>query len=262
MNKDLFSLAGKVALITGGGRGIGRYIATGLANAGADLILTSRTIETLKTAAEELTEEFGVRVLPIACDMEDVNQIADMFGEAKTAFDSIDILVNNAGTAHAAPTLDYPLEGWDLTFNVNLRSPFALAQHWANHMKTRGGGQLINISSIVGFGGTPEVSHPVVAYNTSKAAMINLTQNLAVKLAAHNIRVNGIAPGYFRTDMTSFFDAPENEAMLKGFLQTIPLGRGGGEDDVAGVAVFLASDASAFMTGHTLVLDGGQTAGP
>ena len=90
--------------------------------------------------------------------------------------------------------------------------------------------------------------------------MINLTQNLAVKLAAHNIRVNGIAPGYFRTDMTSFFDAPENEAMLKAYQQIIPLGRGGGEDDIAGVAVFLASDASAFMTGHTLVVDGGQTA--
>ncbi len=260
MNKDLFSLTGKVALITGGGRGIGRYIATGLANAGADLILTSRKTETLKTAAAELTEEFGVRVLPIACDMGDVNQIADMFGEARTAFDSIDILVNNSGAFHSAPTLEYPLEGWDLIFNVNLRGPFVLVQHWANHMKTRGGGQLINISSIVGFRGTTEASHPAVAYSASKAAMINLTQNLAVKLAAHNIRVNGIAPGYFRTDMTSFFEAPQYEAMLKAYQLTIPLGRGGGEDDIAGVAVFLASDASAFMTGHTLVVDGGQTA--
>jgi NAD(P)-dependent dehydrogenase (short-subunit alcohol dehydrogenase family) len=261
MNKDLFSLAGKVALVTGGGRGIGRYIATGLASAGADLILTSRTIETLKTAAEELTEEFGVRVLPIACDMGDVNQIADMFGEAKAAFDSIDILFNNSGTGIGAPTLEHSLEDWDQTFNVNLRGPFVLVQHWAKHMKTRGGGRLINISSIVGLRGTAEASHPLVAYSTSKAAMIHLTQNLAIKLAPLSIRVNGIAPGYFRTDMTSFLEAPENEAMLTAYLEKLPLGRGAGEDDMAGVAVFLASDASAFITGHTLVVDGGQTAG-
>jgi gluconate 5-dehydrogenase len=260
MNKDLFSLTGKVALITGGGRGIGRYIAAGLANAGADLILTSRTMATLEAAAQELTEEFGVKVLPIACDIGDVDQIADMFDEAKATFDSIDILFNNSGTGIGASTLDHPLDAWDETFNINLRGPFVLIQHWANHMKTRGGGQLINISSIVGLRGTDEASHPVVAYSTSKAAMIHLTQNLAIKLAPLNIRVNGIAPGYFQTDMTSFLDAPENEAMLTGYLQKIPLGRGAGVDDVAGVAVFLASDASAFMTGQTLIVDGGQSA--
>ena len=164
MNKDLFSLAGKVALITGGGRGIGRYIATGLANAGADLILTSRKIETLKTAAEELTDEFGVRVLPIACGHGGREPRSPTCLERPgQPSDSIDILVNNSGAYHSAPTLDYPLEGWDLIFNVNLRGPFVLVQQWANYMKTRGGGQLINISSIVGFRGTSEAIHPAVA---------------------------------------------------------------------------------------------------
>ena len=259
--RNLFSLEEKVALITGGGRGIGRFIATGLAEAGADLILASRNLETLERAADELEAEFGVRVLPLVCDVGDPGAINEMLAAARRSFPRIDVLVNNAGIAHPAPTLDYPLDQWEETFQVNVRGLWLLSQGWANLMKDQRGGSLINVASIVGFKGTREEGHPFVAYSASKATVINLTQNLAVKLAPHGIRVNAIAPGYFRTDMMAFLENPALDAVKQIVLSGIPLGRAGEEDDVRGVAVFLASDASAYVTGHVLVVDGGMLTG-
>jgi NAD(P)-dependent dehydrogenase (short-subunit alcohol dehydrogenase family) len=257
---DLFKLNGKVALVTGGGRGIGRFIATGFAEAGANLILTSRKMKNLEATAHALAQEHGVKVLPIACDMAREEQIESMLKAALESFPRIDILVNNAGATWGAPTLEFPLEKWDQLFNVNVRGVWVLTQKVANLMKNQGGGNIINVSSIMGFRGSDERLHPAVPYNSTKAAINLLTMNLAVKLAPYKIRVNAIAPGFFLTDMMGYIEKPEFKTAYDMLKDAIPLGRIGGMDDMKGVAVFLASDASAYMTGHILINDGGQTA--
>ena len=257
---DLFNLSGKVALVTGGGRGIGKFIATGLAEAGADLILTSRKMKNLEATAQALSEEFGVKALPVACDMANTEAIDAMLKAALKKFPRIDILVNNAGATWGAPTLEFPLERWDQVFNVNVRGVWILTQKVANLMKNQGGGNIINISSVMAFRGSDEILHPAVPYNSTKAAINLLTMNLAVKLAPYKIRVNAIAPGFFRTDMMAYFEKPEFKAAYDRKLANIPLGRIGDCDDMKGVAVFLASDASAFITGQILVNDGGLLA--
>jgi gluconate 5-dehydrogenase len=183
-----------------------------------------------------------------------------MLAEALKQFGRIDILVNNAGATWGAPTLDFPLEKWDMLFNVNVRGVWVLTQKVARHMKEQGGGNIINISSILSFRGTVEEAHPAVPYNSTKAAINLLTMNLAVKLAPFNIRVNAIAPGFFSTDMMAYVEKPEFKEIRQILLNEIPLRKFGGIDDMKGVAVFLASPASQFMTGHVLVVDGGQIA--
>jgi NAD(P)-dependent dehydrogenase (short-subunit alcohol dehydrogenase family) len=257
---DLFKLNDKVALITGGGRGIGKFIATGLAEAGADLILTSRKMKNLEATAQALSREYGVKALPIACDMAREDQIEAMLATARETFPRIDILVNNAGATWGAPTLEFPLEKWDQLFNVNVRGVWILTQKVANLMKQQGGGNIINLSSVMAFRGSEELLHPAVPYNSTKAAINLLTMNLAVKLAPYKIRVNAIAPGFFLTDMMGYLEKPEFKAAYDVLLRTIPLGRIGGMDDIKGLAVFLASDASAYMTGHVIVNDGGLIA--
>ena len=257
---DLFKLNGKVALVTGGGRGIGKFIATGLAEAGADLILTSRKLKNLEATAQALSGEYGVKAIPIACDMAKEESITAMLKAAQEKFPRIDILVNNAGATWGAPTLDFPLEKWDQLFNVNVRGVWILTQKVANLMKDQGGGNIINISSVMGFRGSEESVHPAVPYNSTKAAINLLTMNLAVKLAPYRIRVNAIAPGFFMTDMMGYLAKPEFKAAHEALTGAIPLGRIGGMDDMKGLAVFLASDASAYMTGAIIVNDGGLIA--
>jgi NAD(P)-dependent dehydrogenase (short-subunit alcohol dehydrogenase family) len=258
--QELFSLKGKVALVTGGGRGIGKFIATGLAEAGANLILTSRKMKNLEATAQALEAEFGIQALPVAGNMEKPEEIEAVVKAAIDRFGRIDILVNNAGYTWGAPTLSYPLERWDQIFNINVRGVWILTQKVANIMTKQGGGNIINVSSTAAFRGTHEAAHPAVAYNSSKAAINLLTMNLAVKLAPYKIRVNAIAPGYFRTDMMAHLEKPEMKDILELNLAYIPLHRGGGMDDMKGVAVFLASEASAFMTGAILLVDGGSLA--
>lgn len=257
---ELFSLKGKTALITGGGRGIGKFIATGLAEAGADLIVTSRKMKNLEATAEEISATYGVQVLPVACDVARAEDIESMVKTATEKFPRIDILVNNAGATWGAPTLEFPLDRWDHLFNVNVRGVWILTQKIANLMKNQGGGNIINISSIMAFRGSEELAHPSVPYNSTKAAINLLTMNLAVKLAPYNIRVNAIAPGFFRTDMMTYIEKPEFKEAYDLILSQIPMRRVGDIDDMRGVAVFLASDASAYMTGHVLVNDGGYLA--
>ncbi len=258
--QDLFRLNGKVALVTGGGRGIGRFIATGLAEAGADLVIASRKMKNLEATAEEIRKECGVRVLPVACDLQKEEEIERLVKSILETFSRIDILVNNAGATWGAPTLDFPLERWDQLFNVNVRGVWILTQRVARVMKEQGGGNIINISSIMGFRGSDEKIHPAVPYNSTKAAVNLLTMNLAVKLAPFNIRVNAIAPGYFRTDMMAYIEKPEFREQYERMLEQIPMRRVGDMDDMKGLAVFLASDASAYMTGHVVVNDGGYLA--
>jgi NAD(P)-dependent dehydrogenase (short-subunit alcohol dehydrogenase family) len=156
--------------------------------------------------------------------------------------------------------LEFPLEKWDQLFNVNVRGVWILTQKVARIMKEQGGGNIINISSIMGFRGSDELGHPAVPYNSTKAAINLLTMNLAVKLAPYKIRVNAIAPGFFRTDMMAYVEKPEFKPVYEAILNTIPLHRVGDMDDMKGAAVFLASDASAYITGHILVNDGGSLA--
>jgi NAD(P)-dependent dehydrogenase (short-subunit alcohol dehydrogenase family) len=257
---DLFRLNGKVALVTGGGRGIGKFIATGLAEAGADLALASRKLKNLESAAAELAGSYGVKAFPFVCDMAKEEQIDQLVRQVMERFGRIDILVNNAGATWGASTLEFPLEKWDQLFNVNVRGVWILTQKVANIMKNQGGGNIINISSVMGFRGSEELLHPAVPYNSTKAAINLLTMNLAVKLAPHKIRVNGIAPGFFLTDMMGYIEKPEFKGARDMLVGAIPLGRIGGIDDMKGLAVFLASEASAYMTGHVLVNDGGLIA--
>lgn len=257
---EMFSLKGKVALVTGGGRGIGKFIAAGLAEASADVILTSRKVANLEATAAWLEANYQVRTAAIACDMSKEDTVDAMLTEAIGRFGRVDILVNNAGATWGAPTLDFPLEKWDWLFNVNVRGVWVLTQKVARRMKEQGGGNIINISSVMSFRGSLEEAHPAVPYNSTKAAINLLTMNLAVKLAPYNIRVNAIAPGFFHTDMMAYIDKPEYQAMRQAIVNEIPLRRVGEIDDMKGVAVFLASPASQFMTGHVLVVDGGQIA--
>lgn len=257
---DMFSLKGKVALVTGGGRGIGKFIATGLTEAGADIILTSRKIKNLEATAAELEASQKVKALAIVCDMAKEDTVEAMLKEAVAKFGRIDILVNNAGATWGAPTLDFPLEKWDQLFNVNVRGVWVLTQKVARIMKEQGGGNIINISSVMAFRGSIEEAHPAVPYNSTKAAINLLTMNLAVKLAPYKIRVNAIAPGFFHTDMMAYIDKPEFKPVRDAIINEIPLRRVGEIDDMKGVAVFLASEAAQFITGHVMVVDGGQIA--
>jgi len=257
---EMFSLKGKVAIVTGGGRGIGEFIAAGLAEAGASLVIASRKVENCEEVGKKLADANGIKYLAVKCDLGVKEEIDNLVDAAMKEFGRIDILVNNAGVTWGAPTLEFPLEGWDKIFNVNVRGVWILTQKVANIMKEQGGGKIINISSIFGSRGSIEVAHPAVAYNSSKAAIEILTKNLAVKLAEHKISVNCIAPGFFHTDMMGYVFKPGMENMLNAMLSVIPAYKAGEEDDIKGLAVFLASRASDYMTGSIIPLDGGMAA--
>ncbi|TFH38281.1 MAG: glucose 1-dehydrogenase [Chrysiogenales bacterium] len=254
--QEMFDLTGKVAIVTGGGRGIGKFIATGLAEAGANLVIASRKIENCEKTAAELAG-LGVKTLAVKLDVSVEENIRNLLDRVMKEFGKIDILVNNAGLTWGAPTLDFPLEQWDRIFNVNIRGAWMISQMTAALMKESGGGKMINISSIHGERGSLEEAHPAVAYNSTKAALNILTMNLAVKLARHNIYVNAIAPGFFKTDMMKYLFKPEMKPILDAFIGYIPLKRHGDEDDIKGLAVFLASRASDYMTGAVIPCDGG-----
>ena len=255
--QQLFDLSGRTALVTGGGRGIGRHIALGLAEAGADVVVASRKLHNCEETARCL-EALGRRSWAFAVDLASESQIDDLADRALAAVGRLDVLVNNAGVIWGAPTLEYPMKGWDRVFDVNVRGLWQLSQRVARHMAEAGGGSIIHISSISGFRGSLEEKEPAIAYNAAKGAVNTLTKDMAVKLAPHGIRVNAISPGAFQTDMMTQVDA--NPALLENLLDRIPQRRIGGEDDVKGVVVFLASDAAAFVTGTTVVADGGMLA--
>ncbi len=254
---ELFDLRGRTALVTGAGRGIGRHLALGLAEAGADLLLTGRRqgpLEETATAIRALGRE--ARVQP--CDLLVDAQIEALADWALREAPAVDVLVNNAGTLWGAPTLEFPIEAWDKVFGVNVRGLFLLTRRIARHMVERRRGSIILVSSISGLRGAFEEEEPAVAYNASKGAVVTLTKDLGVKLARHGVRVNGIAPGSFRTDMMRHL--MEDPERLARYEARIPMGRSGDEDDIKAVGVFLASEASRYVTGHTLVVDGGWLA--
>ncbi len=251
----LFDLSGKTAIVTGGGTGIGRQMAQGLAEAGANLVLCARKAERCEQAASEL-EQLGVRAIGLGCDVRDPEQVQHVVGRAVEELGGVDVLVNNAGTVWGASPEEMPLEGWQKVIDVNLTGVFLFSQAAGRVMIERGGGVIVNIASVAGLqGGPPDVMNTIV-YNASKGGVIAFTRDLACKWAQHGIRVNSIAPGWFPSDMSGYV-LERHEERLK---QHIPLGRFGGPHDLEGVVVFLASDASAYVTGHTLVVDGGESA--
>ena len=253
--RELFDLSGKTAIVTGGGSGIGRQMAEGLAEAGANLVLCARKAERCEQAAAEL-EQLGVRALGLGCDVRDPKQVQAVVRRTVEELGGVDVLVNNAGTVWGASPEDMPLEGWQKVIDVNLTGVFLFAQAAGRVMIERGGGAIVNIASVAGLqGGPPEIMNTIV-YNASKGGVIAFTRDLACKWAQHGIRVNSIAPGWFPSDMSNFVLEQHAERLEK----HVPLGRFGGPEDLKGAVVFLASEASAYVTGHTLIVDGGESA--
>ena len=252
---ELFDLTGRVAIVTGGGSGIGRQMATGLAEAGASLVLCARKPARCEEAAGVL-ERLGVRALGMACDVRDPDQVQHVVERTKAELGSVDILVNNAGTSWGAPAEDHPLEGWQKVIDVNLTGVFLFTQSAGRVMIDQGAGKIVNIASVAAFGGAPPELMNAVAYNTSKGGVVSFTRDLATKWARHGINVNAIAPGWFPSDMNKVLLDAQPDA----YLEHIPLRRFGGPDDLKGAVVFLASPASDYVTGQVVVVDGGQSA--
>jgi NAD(P)-dependent dehydrogenase (short-subunit alcohol dehydrogenase family) len=252
---DLFSLEGRSAIVTGGGAGLGRYFAEALAEAGADLVLCARKVERCEATAAAIRRDFRVNAVAMPCDVRDPEQVQAVVARAQSEFGSVDILVNNAGTTWGAPVIDYPLEGWKKVIDVNLTGLFLFAQAAGREMISAGRGKIVNIASVAAFGGAPPELMDAIAYSTSKGGVVSFTRDLAVKWARHGITVNAIAPGWFPTEMSQALLERSGEA----FLERIPLRRFGEPADLKGALVFLASDASDFVTGQTLVVDGGQS---
>ncbi len=247
--QSLLDLTGRVALVTGGSRGLGLQIAAGLGELGAKVAITARKSAELEEAAEQLRRQ-GIEVLPLVCDLSDTTAITPMVEQLLKAWGQIDILVNNAGTTWGAAAEDHPLEAWQKVINLNLTGTFLVTQAVGKlSMIPRRKGRIINIASVAGLLGNDPQVMSTLAYNTSKGGMVNMTRALASEWAQYHITVNAIAPGFFPTKMTT------------GAIERVecPLGRAGGEEDLKGTAVLLASDASAYMTGQVIAIDGGMS---
>ena len=252
--KQLFDLTGRVAIVSGGGTGLGRQMAEGLAEMGANLVLCARRKERCEQAAEEL-KNLGAKTLALGCDVRSPDEIDAVVEATLATFGRLDILLNNAGTAWGAPVEEMRLEHWNKVIETNLTGTFLFSQAAGKVMIRQRRGKIINIASVAGLGGSPP-EFQAIGYHASKGGVIIFTKDLAWKWGMHNIQVNAIAPGWFPTKMSQVIIERNREA----FLGSIPLGRLGGENDLKGAAVFLASDASDYVTGHVLVVDGGQSA--
>jgi NAD(P)-dependent dehydrogenase (short-subunit alcohol dehydrogenase family) len=252
--KQLFDLTGKVAIISGGSMGLGLQMAEGVAEMGANLVLCARKKERCEQAAQALRSQ-GIQVLPLECDVRDKATIQHVVDETLAKFGRLDILINNAGVSWGAPVEDMTLEQWDKVLSTNLTGTFLFCQVAGKAMVSQGSGKIINIASVAGLGGA-SAELQAIGYHASKGGVIAFTKDLACKWAPHNIQVNAIAPGWFPTHMSEWIIEHRKDSLL----EKIPLHRFGSDHDLKGAAVFLASAASAYVTGHVLVVDGGQTA--
>jgi NAD(P)-dependent dehydrogenase (short-subunit alcohol dehydrogenase family) len=252
--RQLFDLTGRVAIVTGGSIGLGRQMAEGLAEMGAHLVLCARKQERCHQAAQDL-QQLGVKAIALSCDVKSPASIQAMVDATVSQFGRIDVLINNAGISWGAPVEEMRLEDWNKVIETNLTGTFLCAQAVGKVMIRQSRGKIINIASVAGLGGAP-AELAAIGYHASKGGVISFTKDLACKWAVHNIQVNSIAPGWFPTHMSSRVLEHHREL----FLSHIPLRRFGNEHDLKGAAVFLASDASNYVTGHVLVVDGGQSA--
>jgi gluconate 5-dehydrogenase len=250
--KNLFDLTGKVALITGGSRGLGLQMAKALGDMGAKVAITARKADELADARSQLAAR-GIDVLTVTNDISSVEGIPALVDGVVAHFGTIDILVNNAGTTWGAPAEDYPAEAWHKVINLNVNAMFFLSQYVGKQvMIPKRAGKIINISSIAGLAGNPP-GMATIAYNTSKGADINFTRALAAEWGKYNINVNAICPGFFPSKMSAGLLGKIEQMVIA----MTPLQRIGGDEDLMGVVVFLASEASRHVTGQYLAVDGG-----
>jgi NAD(P)-dependent dehydrogenase (short-subunit alcohol dehydrogenase family) len=254
MNPNPFDLTGKVALITGASRGLGQYFSRALAKAGADLIITSRTVASLDPFAAEI-RALGRHALPLALDVRDLSSIQSMVQAAVAHYGHIDILVNNAGCNVRKPALEVTWDDWNLILDTNLRGAFFVAQAVAKPMIARKYGRIINIGSVTCVAGYAGLG----PYGASRGGVKQLTMSLADDWGIHGITVNCLAPGWFKTAQNAALY--ENQEWVDYLCDRIPLKRPGQPQDLEGAVVFLASDASQYITGQTLLVDGGISTG-
>lgn len=245
-------LKSKAVLLTGGSQGIGQAIALKFIREGARLAIADRDVRALEETVSLLRAEGG-EVLPIEADLQDKVQIDQMIDESLETFGSIDVLINNAGICRPAPLLDISEEDWDQHLSINLKAPFLAAQRLAREWMSSGKkGAIVNTSSVNGIQAEANQAH----YNASKGGLNLLTMSLALELAPSGIRVNAVCPGFIETRLTR--KAIQNEAVISEYLKSVPMGRVGQPDEIADVVLFLASEESRYITGHCLVVDGGQ----
>ncbi|MCR9195730.1 MAG: glucose 1-dehydrogenase [Hyphomonas sp.] len=255
--KSLFDISGKTALVTGGSSGIGAMIARGFVENGVKTYISARKEERLKAKADELSE-IGT-CIPIQADLSKVAGIEKLVAEISERESQLDILVNNAGANWVVPIDEFPEDGWDKVMNINIKSVFFMTQKALPLLRAGGSkedpARVINIASI---NGITNPGMPSYAYSASKSGVVHLTKHLATDLARHYINVNGIAPGFFPSDMTK--EATNSDAIRESVIKQIPRRRMGEPEDMAGTAIYLCSRASAWVDGHTIVLDGGMIA--
>jgi NAD(P)-dependent dehydrogenase (short-subunit alcohol dehydrogenase family) len=251
---SLFDLTGKTAIVTGASSGLGWQFALVMARAGAKVALAARRLDRLTELARQI-EAFDGRAIPIVLDVTDVQSVRGCVAAAETELGPISILINNAGIANSKPIFEQSEADWDSVIDANLKGVWLMAQETARHMSNLGhGGSIVNVASNLGL----IASGRLPSYSASKAGVVNLTRSLAISLARYNIRVNAIAPGYIETDICrEYLHSPAGKEMIA----RIPQRRSGSPQDLDGALLLLASDASRFMTGSTIVVDGGQTAG-
>ncbi|HEX9775511.1 MAG TPA: glucose 1-dehydrogenase [Actinomycetota bacterium] len=253
MGLEMFSLEGKTALVTGASRGIGAAIALAYAEAGADVALAARSAEDIETLAGKIRAE-GRRAVAIPTDVTDPEQIDACVARTIEDLGGIDVLVNNAGgTRFMAPAVDTRRDGWEKAIRLNLDQVFYFCQTVGKHMLERGRGSVLNMSSVAGVAAAPTLSY----YSAAKHGVIGLTKTLAVEWGTNGVRCNALSPGWIKTDLNR--NIWSNDAMAAEFVKDQPIKRWGEVADLTGAAVWLASDASAYVTGATIVIDGGQT---
>ena len=252
---ELFDLSGRSALVTGGGRGIGRTIALALAEAGANVAVASRDEGACAEAAKEIAASTGRVTVSGKLDIAEKSSVEEISKLAKEKLGSVDILVNNSGATWGAPFEEMPLDKWEKVVRVNLTGTFLMCQQVVPLMKERRWGRIINVASVAGLLGAPRFMQ-ASGYSASKGGVIALTRELAVKLAEHNIVVNAMAPSFVPTKMSRYLTETYGDEIVR----SNPMKRMGADDDLKGVAVFLASEASRYVTGQVIPVDGGQTA--
>ena len=253
---DSFRLGGKVSVVTGCSSGIGPTLALGLAEAGSDIVICARRERMLEANAEEIARKSGRRVVPVVADVSREADVDNLMRTAVAEIGKLDVLVNNAGVSFLKPAEEMTGDEWLSVNRVNLDGVFYCSRDAAQVMKKGGGGSIINIASSYGF--SADILFPIVAYHASKAAVINMTKALAVEWAKFGIRVNGIAPGWVRTEMTQITLGDQEKRDY--ILQHTPMGRVGEADELNGALILLASDAGRFVTGTSISVDGGWTA--